>query len=417
MSLSSLSQRVQPTPPLRALLLCDGNSVLPDRDHLEHGAQGGSLAAYALQEQVRRWISRTKGEECQTSVMVFGDLNHLSRTLHLSLDDLAAFSRGFSSTPSSSAFFNTLQSSTLSVMKGHLSWLLPMLDLIFLAGFTTDLHAHFLPFSRSSRLKRPEVVLLQTAQPVSHSLDPFVDHRTRFQGLMDVNPVVPVKDITDPSSDVEEHDGMISPRERSPPGSIYGWGEIGARPTHISRPSSSLATFANPDYSAQPSIPSAGPELGELRTGSAGPSSSSGSTTPSPSVSTAPSASRSSPSELKPAEPPKPVEQPPSAPTPAHTPASTGPLARPPPVPAQYLPLLQVVSSLERSSSGEAPLWSAVIPALRASGHKTPGGKFSEFLTKAQRDGWVQIGWGEREGREWVKVSQRGVRALKKGGK
>jgi hypothetical protein len=42
------------------------------------------------------------------------------------------------------------------------------------------------------------------------------------------------------------------------------------------------------------------------------------------------------------------------------------------------------------------------------------GTKLKEFLTEAQRSGWVMIGKGQGEGMEWVKLSKRAERALVK---
>ncbi|GAA5908314.1 hypothetical protein JCM6882_006799 [Rhodosporidiobolus microsporus] len=486
--MAGLSKRGTPQPPqthgLRSLLVLDGNEALPDRSHLLHGAQGGSMAAMQLHEQMRRWVSSTLGEESSGNVQLFVDLAQLSRALRIPTDILHDFARGFSSTPRPSASINCLKSSTHAVMNGHLAFQLPHIDVLFLAGFSADLHSHWLhkllPLNPSL-----QVVLLQTKQPPSQGMASLVPNRTTFQGLMDVNPVVVARDITDPPSDVEEGEGILSPTE-SVAASAHG-DENGHQesPQLVARPirpiesfatATPWATFSNPPSrsasvasSRRPAVQSSTMEYsgGWVEVGRA----STAPPAPAAAAPTPPAANESEPEHepepdsfvtaseasgspvLSQAELPKPalapetvergsspessihesssaapstsvgapsvspsISQAPSSPT-KSTAVPVVPQVRPPPVPAQYLPLLRIVLSLEKASPTTPPLWSAVGSALQQSEHKGKYGKLRTYLLDAQRNGWVSTGKGEGEGSEWIKVSQRGVRAMKKVGK
>ncbi|GAA5873854.1 hypothetical protein JCM8547_008621 [Rhodosporidiobolus lusitaniae] len=393
-------------PPKRALLV-QGNEVLHDRKHLELAAQGGSLAAHSLREQMRRWISREMGEESNGSVAVFGDLIHLSASLHLDPDVLSEFARGFGSTPFPSSFHNILQSCTHSAMHAHLSWLLPSIDILFLAGFNSDTHARWL---RKLLLSKPnvQVVRIETEQGVSPSMEKLVRTTTAFEGLMNVQAV-------EVQGKKQGSQAEVVKEVKSRPPSIATVKSEAVSiqaPIPVSLPPRSTSLFTTTSVASLSPAPALPPPSEKPAVDTSKPPSALPGAfpqPPSPTASTAPSttsaslpASSSSPSE----------------------PTSTTALPRAPTIPPPFLPILQTISSLElslahshqssqSSASPPAPLWSAVASKLQK--EHEGGGTFAEHVKAAQRAGWVTTGRGEWEGSEWVRVSQRGVRALKRG--
>ncbi|GAA6022528.1 hypothetical protein JCM10207_006576 [Rhodosporidiobolus poonsookiae] len=466
------------TRPVRALLLVDGSQALPEHSHLIHGAQGGSLAAYGLHEQMRRFVSTQCGEATTTSVMLFLDSDQLSRMLQVPSSILASFAQGFSSTSSPSACINVLQGSILATMTGHLSWLLPQVDLVFLAGFSTDMHTHWLT---RMRLDSPKLVLV-VGQGCAASMKKLVKKRTRFSGLSEVDPSANVRDITHSPSDSEEDERPATPVSAvslQPKRSLF---TRSASPKLFAQPVRPVSSFATPtSFDALANVPTspvrttqsspehgwaeAAPEkyrsaaswgaqeqdrtvsLGTTQAGSplgedqdtSGALAAPTAVVPPVLASVEPvveAETSSSPASSRrgsvAASTAASASAAPSAPS--KTPSL--PLVRPPPVPVQYLPLLQIVASLEKSlstahppglsssspppSTGtaapSAPLWSAVGTELSKSPHAGKYGKLRTYLLAAQRDGWVSTGKGDNEGSEWIRVSQRGWRALKKGG-
>ncbi|BGP39855.1 hypothetical protein JCM10450v2_003828 [Rhodotorula kratochvilovae] len=488
--------------PARALVLVDGNAVLPERSNLLRGAQGGSLASYSLHENLRRAISQEAGRDCQGTVMVFADIAQLATALRIPAEVLVQFARGFSSTSAPSTFNNVLQSSTLSTMNAHLTFHARAVDYVVLIGYTTDLHAHWLSGLVPTAVPNlSNLILVETAQPFAPSVTKLVKKRVRFQGLMDAVPVTQVKDITDPPSDHEEgagidHDelGASPPRARTATnGTGGGSTSLGAtsrvfttallaRSTSqpaappLASPTPTRATFGGgisgvplttrttPATIADLPLPASASAIARRDTGSStsgqsvatAPALPSAATpTPPPGLSTpsrpAQGATRSSsvasslgspmpvvpgalpltpsPPRPRPASaatlpPPPSIAPPPAAPAAAAPPSSSSgstasgliALPRPPAVPERYLPLLRVLLSLSPSSSSSsssapAPLFSAVGTEL-ARTHQAPAGKLAAFFAQAQKDGWVNVGRGEGEGSEWVRISARGRRAM-----
>ena len=115
---------------------------------------------------------------------------------------------------------------------------------------------------------------------------------------------------------------------------------------------------------------------------------------------------------------------PPTAAPPPPPPAAPIALPRPPAVPQKYRPLLRILltlqpaadpSNLAGAAPPPAPLWSAVGTHLQREGALAPGkGKLAALFAQAQKDGWVNLGKGETEGSEWVRISARGRRAMGK---
>ncbi|GJN89178.1 hypothetical protein Rhopal_002152-T1 [Rhodotorula paludigena] len=478
--------------PARALVLIDGSSVL-----------GGSLASYSIHENLRRAVSQETGKECQGTVMIFADVAHLASSLRIPAEILAQFARGFSSTSAPSIFSNVPQSNIVSVMNSHLVFQARAVDYVFLAGWNTDMHAHWLkrlvPTTVSSHA---HFFLIESGRPIAASLGTLVPRKVRFLGLMDVVPVQAVKDVTDPPSDAEESDGLDAGTLVGPPSTQQQEQRSGAStaPPLTARNFTSLLLNRNPPPSAAPSplaapvhiaapvpvVPALAsiadfalpprPLLNRSNTGSTDSAQSQKTVPTSPSSQRAtpkPQSSRPSPvsqehgsvASQPPAEPPTPAPEPapsppashaPSAPLPrdpsptstsAAAPAGAAPVAaststsapltlpRPPAVPTQYQPLLRVLVALSAPQPGTgavppAPLWSTVgseLQRLGADGAEGGGGggggaggsarygKLATYIQGAQRAGWVQTGRrSEAEGSEWVRISQRGARAMGK---
>ncbi|GAA6049631.1 hypothetical protein JCM3770_005044 [Rhodotorula araucariae] len=492
--------------PARALVIVDGNAVLPDRDNLLRGAQGGSLASYSLHENLRRTISQEAGRACQGTVMLFADIAQLATSLRIPAEVLVQFARGFSSTSAPSTFNNVLQSSTLSTMNGHLMFHARAVDYVVLVGYASDLHAHWLSGLMPTVVPNlSSFILAETEQPFAPSLTKLVKKRTRFQGLMDIVPVRQVKDITDPPSDHEEGAGIhddelgVSPQARTAAnGTGLATAAIGAtsrvftsalltrtasQPAapSLASPTPTRVTFsdeisdlplptrASPGSIASLPSPASAPALARRNTGSS-TSGQGGATLPTvapgtalppppePSTPARPSPSGASSSPSTPDGSPMPVvpgalpltpspsrlrnissvAAPPAAPhtsrpaaparihapaastqsSSATSPASAGPaangkvaLARAPAVPDKYRPLLRLLLELSPTPTSSAPLLSTVGTEL-ARVRKAPAGKLAVFLAQAQKDGWVNIGRGESQGSEWVRISARGRRAM-----
>ncbi|GAA5987763.1 hypothetical protein JCM5350_005355 [Sporobolomyces pararoseus] len=146
----------------------------------------------------------------------------------------------------------------------------------------------------------------------------------------------------------------------------------------------------------------------------------------------------------------------PSAPSPS-VPPQPQPQRAGPSIPERFLPLLQLIHSHQNASpisptSSTSPttritgttagggggiesvLWSTIGSEISTKKEKekkstssfstsgTPafvlpkGLKLKDFLSEAQREGWVLIGKGDGEGKEWAKLSKRAERALAKVG-
>ncbi|BGP15884.1 hypothetical protein JCM10213v2_003876 [Rhodosporidiobolus nylandii] len=340
-------------PPKRVLLLVDGNEVLPNQSQLRSGAKGGKAAAHRLHEAIRRWTSSEMGEECSTSILLFADLAYLRDTLR------------------------------------HLAWHLPSVDVVLLAGFGSS-NEHAYRLSQLEPCQQDKLVLLETEKPVLPVVAKIAVRNARLEGLVAVGRSPSTLSASTPSIAEEVEDDDAS---RTTSGS--GRGEESRLPA-------ALPDVPPPSY--EPFPPS-------LRPPSPPPVVQPTPKKPFPPTSlvvdVAVSAADSipaSPSTISSAA------SPPSKPPP--------PLVRPPDVPPQYLPLLQIVSSLEKNTpSGSAPLWSAVGNELQKSQHKGKYGKLRTYLLAAEREGWVKTGAGGSEGTEWIKVSARGARAMKKGAK
>ncbi|GAA5843608.1 hypothetical protein JCM11251_007130 [Rhodosporidiobolus azoricus] len=478
-----------PTHAVRSLLLIDGNEVFPAIQRLGHGSEGGCTAALQLHEQMRRWVSSNLGEETSGSVQLFGDLIELSRALHIPLDKLHDFARNFSSAPRPSACIDCPKSKTHAVLRGHLAYDMTQVEVVFLAGFTSDLHFHWLqrviPLHSSL-----QVVLVRTNRPSSPAMMKLAPKWTSFLGLMNVGTSPATRDITSSSggSEGEEEDGqeelvMRHMETPSPAQAGRGWAEesrkLIARPLRpiesFGTPSSWAAMSGAPSPSASPARPSPAKQraTGQL-TGGWAQAGQGGSTSaaaayscrsdsnagtgsdvltvastasleqqadllkpafadtadaPSASVASPWSETRSSSPSASPSTFPAIATISATQPPPSATfllspsPAPAVPQPRAPPVPPQYLPLLRIVLSLEKTlcastttspTSPSSPLWSAVGTALAQSDHAGKYGKLQTYLLQAQREGWVTTGKGEGEGSEWIRVSQRGVRAMKK---
>ncbi|GAA5935782.1 hypothetical protein JCM10213_003687 [Rhodosporidiobolus nylandii] len=350
-------------PPKRVLLLVDGNEVLPNQSQLRSGAKGGKAAAHRLHEAIRRWTSSEMGEECSTSILLFADLAYLRDTLRLPLETLADFARGFSSASVPSAMIDMARSSSCSSLHGHLAWHLPSVDVVLLAGFGSS-NEHAYRLSQLEPCQQDKLVLLETEKPVLPVVAKIAVRNARLEGLVAVGRSPSTLSASTPSIAEEVEDDDAS---RTTSGS--GRGEesrLPESPRVVPLYLTSLLPLTVA-VSAADSIPA-------------------------------------SPSTISSAA------SPPSKPPP--------PLVRPPDVPPQYLPLLQIVSSLEKNTpSGSAPLWSAVGNELQKSQHKGKYGKLRTYLLAAEREGWVKTGAGGSEGTEWIKVSARGARAMKKGAK
>ncbi|KAJ8295036.1 hypothetical protein OF846_002089 [Rhodotorula toruloides] len=372
----------------------DGYEIVldrPERDSLIRGAQGGSLAAHSLHHRLKLWASSAMGRACQTSVHVFGDVAQLAKSLRIPAEILHNFVRGFSSTPIPSAFTNVLQSSTLSAMTGKL-----------IAAGAVD----------PSRL-----ALVETAHPLAKSVARLVTRRVKLGDFTDVLPVV--KDITDPPSDVEEGEGLEAETMAAgpPPGLAI---PVSGR---LARPSFETA-LPEEGLTPRAATPAARPATGSPQ--SPPQPVQEAPRTPSPTAASVPPRPATAPAAPQREE----VQQPlflPLTPEATPEPATTPPpaakppkvaLPRAPPVPAQYEPLLRILIALQAPSPAgvvpPAPLCSAVGNELQKSELKGRYGKLTAYMLAAQKDGWVVTGKGETEGSEWVKISQRGLRAMGK---
>ncbi|KAK4333862.1 hypothetical protein RTBOTA2_002600 [Rhodotorula toruloides] len=400
--------------PGRVLLLLDGDHTLPECDSLIRGAQGGSLAAHSLHHRLKLWASSEMGRGCQTSVHVFGDVAQLAKSLRIPAEILHNFVRGFSSTPAPSAFSNVLQSSTLS----HLGFTAPLVDAVVLVGWYTDMHAHWLGRLISAGVVDPSrLALVETAHPLAKSVARLVTRRVKLGDFTDVLPVV--KDITDPPSDVEEGEGLEAETMAAgpPPGLAMPVGERLATPSfEPALPEEGLTPraatpAARPATRSPQSPPQPAPEVPQT------PSPTVASVPPRPA--TAPAASQREEVAQPPSLPPTPeaTPEPATTPPPAAKPSKVA-FPRAPPVPPQYEPLLRILIALQAPSPAgvvpPAPLWSAVGNELQKSELKGRYGKLTAYMLAAQKDGWVVTGKGETEGSEWVKISQRGLRAMGK---
>ncbi|GAA5848130.1 hypothetical protein JCM9279_007466 [Rhodotorula babjevae] len=474
--MSALS-KVPPMPQAaRCLVLVDGNAVLPERSHLLRGAQGGGLASYSMHENLRRAISQQVGRDCQGLVAVFADIPQLATALRIPLEVLTQFSRGFSSTAAPSTFVNVMHGSTLSTMNAHLVFHAPAIDYVVLVGWTTDMHAHWLAKLVPTTLRTlSNFYRVETAaQPCAASLAKLVPKQVRFQGLMDAVSVSPMRDITDLPSDHEEgvgidHDELgASPPAPTAKKTSNGPSATAALATSArqftsallarsgltSTPSpspSATPTAARTSYTfrAPPAPSTSAPPLLRRDTGSSSGHAtileSASSVETSPSIETSTSMGSSPESMLRniigalPASPPRVVKPSPPPPAPAALeslptaapppapPAAPIALPRPPAVPQKYRPLLRILLSLQPAAGAAtpstgaaaapapAPLWSAVGTHLQREGALPPGkGKLAGLLAQAQKDGWVNLGKGENEGSEWVRISARGRRAMGK---
>ncbi|BGP31819.1 hypothetical protein JCM10296v2_003594 [Rhodotorula toruloides] len=405
--------------PGRVLLLLDGDHTLPERDSLIRGAQRGSLAAHSLHHRLKLWASSETGRVCQTAVHVFGDVAQLAKSLRIPAEILHNFVRGFSSTPAPSAFTNVLQSSTLSAMTGHLGFTAPLVDAVVIVGWYTDMHAHWLGrLISAGAVDLSRLALVETAHPLAKSVARLVPRRVKLGDFTDVLPVV--KDITDPPSDVEEGEGLEAETMAAgpPPGLAIPVSERLVRPSsETALPEEGLTPRAATPAERPATLPPQPPSQPAQET----PRS------PAPFVAsmpptrpaTAPAASQRGEVQQPPSLPPTPEATPEPATTP---PPSTKPfkvaLPRAPPVPAQYEPLLRILIALQAPSPAgvvpPAPLWSTVGNELQKSELKGRYGKLTAYMLAAQKDGWVMTGKGETEGSEWVKISQRGLRAMGK---
>ncbi|BGP07838.1 hypothetical protein JCM10049v2_003681 [Rhodotorula toruloides] len=404
--------------PGRVLLLLDGDHTLPERDSLIRGAQGGSLAAHSLHHRLKLWASSAMGRACQTSVHVFGDVAQLAKSLRIPAEILHNFVRGFSSTPIPSAFTNVLQSSTLSAMTGHLGLTAPLVDAVVLVGWYTDMHAHWLGRLIAAGAVDPSrLALVETAHPLAKSVARLVTRRVKLGDFTDVLPVV--KDITDPPSDVEEGEGLEAETMAAgpPPGLAI---PVSGR---LARPSFETA-LPEEGLTPRAATPAARPATGSPQ--SPPQPVQEAPRTPSPTAASVPPRPATAPAAPQREE----VQQPlflPLTPEATPEPATTPPpaakppkvaLPRAPPVPAQYEPLLRILIALQAPSPAgvvpPAPLCSAVGNELQKSELKGRYGKLTAYMLAAQKDGWVVTGKGETEGSEWVKISQRGLRAMGK---
>ncbi|GAA6010707.1 hypothetical protein JCM11491_002906 [Sporobolomyces phaffii] len=175
--------------PVRTLILVDGDHVAPEKTYLSCRAQGGSLIAYQLAEQCRRWVSRELGRDATVSCLLFADVAHLCRSMDLTTDAVVAFSKGFSSTPSPCAFIHVLQGTTLAAISAHLGFMLDSLDFVFLAGCGTNVHAHHLSklFKADASVSRlAKIILLETSEPAVAAVKKLASGQARFQGLAEV---------------------------------------------------------------------------------------------------------------------------------------------------------------------------------------------------------------------------------------
>ncbi|TNY22722.1 hypothetical protein DMC30DRAFT_348554 [Rhodotorula diobovata] len=418
--------RAVPVPrdlPARALVLVDGNAVLPDRSNLLRGAQGGGLASYALHENLRRAVSQHCGRECHGTVMLFADIPQLAIALRIPAEVLSQFSRGFSSTSTPSTFVNVMQGSTLSTMNGHLAFHARAIDYVVLVGWTTDMHAHWLSnLVPTTLVNLSNVLRVETAQPAAPSLVKLVPKSVRFHGLMDaMSAAPPVRDITDPPSDHEEGEGIdheeigASPREpakKANGGTIATPQPAPSTPTRApSTRSSSIASSPDAALRSIPGVRCLAPSLLEeppqldKTAAQALPL-----TPPRPSAGAGAPAAAAAPAFTFPSARASASTSPP-APAPSPAPVA---LPRPPPVPEKYLPLLRTLLSLSPLASSPPALWSAVGTQLQRDG-ALPATKLSVFFGAAQKDGWVSTGRGDKEGREWVRISARGRRAMGRG--
>ncbi|GAA5904166.1 hypothetical protein JCM8208_003467 [Rhodotorula glutinis] len=476
--MSALSKVPPMPQPARCLVLVDGNAVLPERSNLLRGAQGGGLASYSMHENLRRAISQQCGRDCQGLVAVFADIPQLATALRIPHEVLTQFSRGFSSTAAPSTFVNVMHGSTLSTMNAHLVFHAPAVDYVVLVGWTTDMHAHWLSnlvpttFRTLSNFYRVETA----AQPCAASLAKLVPKLVRFQGLMDAVSVSPMRDITDPPSDHEEgvgidHDELgASPPAPTAKKTTNGTSATAALATSARQFTSALLARSgltptpSPSPSATPtaartsfafrSVPApstSAPSLSRRDTTSSSghsavtvsaaaapqPVTSGPMQVPGSSPSIESSSMASSPESMLrnipgalPASPPRAAEPspPPPAPValaPPPPPPPTAPivLPRPPTVPQKYRPLLRILLALQPAANQPTsttaapppPLWSAVGTHLQREGALPPGkGKLAALLAQAQKDGWVNLGKGDNEGSEWVRISARGRRAMGK---
>lgn len=337
--------------------------------------------------------------------------------------------------------------------EGHLGFVAPLVDTVVLVGWYTDMHAHWLGKLISSGAVDPlRLVLVETAHPFAKSVARLVTRRVRLGDFVDVLPVV--KDITEPPSDVEESDGLEAATMAAgpPPDLAVPVGRTSRSPSTSTR--ILLNAFLPAERIARPSVPieAVPPEEGVT------PRATTPSTRPisgSPQPPTPPVQEALRPPSLTAANvPPRPAtapaapqheetilgddvnamnsfifKQPPAIPATPETapePTVTPPLAKPskvalpraPPVPAQYEPLLRILIALQGPSPAgivpPPPLWSAVGNELQKSELKGRYGKLTAYMLAAQKDGWVVTGKGETEGSEWVKISQRGLRAMGK---
>ncbi|GAA5840637.1 hypothetical protein JCM5353_000257 [Sporobolomyces roseus] len=448
--------------PVRVLILLDGDNVAPEKSYLTARAQGGSLSAFQLAEQARRWISTELGRDASISCLLFADVAHLSRSMDLSSEGTLAFSKGFSSTPSPCAFVHVLQGTTLAAISAHLAFLLPTIDYLFLGGFSTEIHAyHILKTLKSSTTKVPKIVLLSTTQAPVQSMSNLAHSTTRFSGISEVVHQRVETILTNPHHEFSDGYQASSPTTSSIASPVVGTrapatrmpalpgSEEDTNPWLTAESSTRAQTSVPPRrQSVQIQSPAPYPPGLILPTGMVQPAPSNEAavesvrdpkktspilsqlltTTASPPPSTPlPSSQPSStptPVQQAPIGTPSPSATSKSASSPSTTSASMSrspstslapiesPQPRAPTIPSRFLPLLRLIHS-HSIESPIAPLWSTIGGELPKSSYPKSI-KFKEYLMEAQKEGWVVTGKGEGEGREWVKISKRGERALAK---
>ncbi|GAA6063138.1 hypothetical protein JCM10212_001186 [Sporobolomyces blumeae] len=481
-----------PDPRRKVLILLDGDQVSPERAYLTSGAQGGSLLAFQLAEQARRWVSSHDGSTTSILSLWFADATRLGREVDVPVESVLAFAKGFSSTPTPSAFVPVLQGNVLAALSAHLAFHAPLVEYVFLAGFTTPLHVHHVDKVCQTPDRVPSLVVVEAGQPPPPppGMDALAIESTRFQGLASVGMTLR-RDISTQLHD-ELPDGY--PASRGPSAASTSVRPIATfvsttTPPPSPSPKSSKRPFPaasrrtrsfNPwalDEDDQPPLRQAAfppglapsptpspamvnpplgasslaPSLGEVSTRSFGQ--------PRTSPSTSTASMADSGTTLR---------------DPARAAIVVGeeegerrrPTVRVAAIPDRYLSLVLLVSKYQRQqsiahvdSSSPAttttttttsspvtdvgpsrprdsndpsratspppplpppgpPLWSTIgsdpsRPRLASLGYPKST-KLKDWILDAQRAGWVVCGKGQGEGTEWVKVSQRAERALKR---
>ncbi|GAA5928213.1 uncharacterized protein JCM15063_003822 [Sporobolomyces koalae] len=174
--------------PVRVLVLLDGDQVGPEKNFVSCKAQGGSLWAFQLAEQCRRWVSRTLGRDASIYCLLFADVARWCRSMDLSIDAVTAFSKGLSATPTPCALVHTLAGITMNARNAHLAFFLPSIDYVFLGGYSSENHAHQLGmlFRPGLMFPLPKIVLLQTTRRPVASMAKLAHAQAQFEGLIDL---------------------------------------------------------------------------------------------------------------------------------------------------------------------------------------------------------------------------------------